>query len=614
MELSFARQLLDNTKQFAALENGKLPPELTPNALTEEIRRRGADSRACMNTINRIIDESLTPMFENPYTLTDEAADAYASLADSLFNRSQVVDMGLAEPIHRALLARARQKNDVNRIVYHDYWLCFLNLQWGERLFCAQAERYCNEAVSYLDQYENLEKETRLLMNRCLGNIYVAISSRRYATHDYTAFFAAIDRAVQFWSREDIRALDPDFPWEGFISQSHLSTCAWVDLLRGPLSEDQTLAWRVYYSSEVLYNTDRRAVPALVMWTDSRTLYMLSVARFHVGMLPARATTENLRRLFDDADMADYSQETIYRMLTLSALVLEYMRKIKGIAKEEVDKEEMRVLGRVHQYLKNMPADVDRYQINRAIANFIPYILESVNAEDAIPMLQLFAAYSSLPTRVHCEMMSRILVLLAEYFLPKMPERFIGVLDTETAEEVLARRGEIIARIRLSGLAHDLGKIRYLTAIATCARRITGAEFSIIQAHVNKGTRFDGDMLNDPLISDVIRGHHKWYNGVGGYPSVFDNTASRFRFILDMASVADSIDAATDGFGRSYADQRTLPEVMQEIRLQAGTRYSPVIAEALNAPELAARLAALLETERPAVYYEAYMESQGKTE
>ena len=33
---------------------------------------------------------------------------------------------------------------------------------------------------------------------------------------------------------------------------------------------------------------------------------------------------------------------------------------------------------------------------------------------------------------------------------------------------------------------------------------------------------------------DIARGHHKFYNGKGGYPNDFDNTASPERFMIDI--------------------------------------------------------------------------------
>ena len=37
---------------------------------------------------------------------------------------------------------------------------------------------------------------------------------------------------------------------------------------------------------------------------------------------------------------------------------------------------------------------------------------------------------------------------------------------------------------------------------------------------------------------DTTLGHHKWYNGKGGYPNDFDNTKSPYRFMIDIITRA----------------------------------------------------------------------------
>ena len=53
-----------------------------------------------------------------------------------------------------------------------------------------------------------------------------------------------------------------------------------------------------------------------------------------------------------------------------------------------------------------------------------------------------------------------------------------------------------------------------------------------------------GDEVFEPYI-DVILGHHKTYDGKGGYPADFDNTASSKRILIDLITIADCTDAAT---------------------------------------------------------------------
>ena len=95
-----------------------------------------------------------------------------------------------------------------------------------------------------------------------------------------------------------------------------------------------------------------------------------------------------------------------------------------------------------------------------------------------------------------------------------------------------------------------------LAIIETQHRPLTDEEFGIIRSHPNRGGQYlsiDEDLAR---YVDIARGHHKFYNGKGGYPNDFDNTASPERFMIDIITVCDCLDAATDQYGRNYHQAR----------------------------------------------------------
>jgi len=154
-----------------------------------------------------------------------------------------------------------------------------------------------------------------------------------------------------------------------------------------------------------------------------------------------------------------------------------------------------------------------------------------------------------------------------------------------------------------------LGIIYLLIANLTIySQSINDFEFEIIRTHtkIENLLNFKGEMVE--CVSNVIFGHHLWYNGEEGYPKDFDNRKSKYKFVIDMVSVADSIDAATDNIGRTYAKTISLEKVISEIQAQAGTRYSPIIADALNDENLLKKIQQCITSGREAAYYEAYME------
>ena len=121
--------------------------------------------------------------------------------------------------------------------------------------------------------------------------------------------------------------------------------------------------------------------------------------------------------------------------------------------------------------------------------------------------------------------------------------------------------------------------------IDTQLRPLFDSEFKLICEHPGKGAKlldFDEDFRQ---FRDIAWGHHKFYNGKGGYPANFDNTSSPDRIMIDLITRCDCLDAATDSLGRNYRRAKTVHQVAQEFVRDAGTRYNPDLAKLMNEDE-----------------------------
>ena len=175
------------------------------------------------------------------------------------------------------------------------------------------------------------------------------------------------------------------------------------------------------------------------------------------------------------------------------------------------------------------------------------------------------------------------------------------------AADVQAHRDELIQFIHNAALLHDVGKNAMLTIIDTQHRPLSDDEFSIIREHPTKGAEF---LSIDPDIArykDITHGHHKFYNGKGGHPADFDNTASPERIMIDVITLCDCMDAATDCYGRNYHMAKTVDQVLEEFRRDSGTRYNPDLVQFLSEnAELQETLRVIAGKKRLEIYYETY--------
>jgi hypothetical protein len=233
--------------------------------------------------------------------------------------------------------------------------------------------------------------------------------------------------------------------------------------------------------------------------------------------------------------------------------------------------------------------------------------LDASNRQSYIDILLTSTTHNHLPTYVHSMMVSHLLVCFVSWFIENKPEKFIGICEAKNEAEVVEKSAMILEETRIAGLAHDIGKIAYIQAVSVISRRLTEGELDLIKRHPDEGWYYLAGK-DFGCISDVIRGHQKTNDGKSGYPHNFDNTASPYKFMIDICSASDCIDAATDNIGRSYQRSKTADEIMDEIIAQSPDRYNPEIALALRDEKLRETVNYIIHHKRKEYYYKAYCE------
>jgi diguanylate cyclase (GGDEF)-like protein len=134
---------------------------------------------------------------------------------------------------------------------------------------------------------------------------------------------------------------------------------------------------------------------------------------------------------------------------------------------------------------------------------------------------------------------------------------------------------EHLARIRVAGLLHDVGKIGIPDAILNKPAKLTADEYLQMQTHSLLG--YDIISAADlPIEARWVRHHHERYDG-HGYPDKLDgeNIPLEARII----GVADAYEAMTSD--RPYRKAPGQDYAIGELRRHAGTQFDPQAAEAL---------------------------------
>jgi response regulator RpfG family c-di-GMP phosphodiesterase len=165
--------------------------------------------------------------------------------------------------------------------------------------------------------------------------------------------------------------------------------------------------------------------------------------------------------------------------------------------------------------------------------------------------------------------------------------------------------------VKKSALLHDIGKVKITNIINMQGRRLSNMEFKGISLHPEFGMELLKEDKDLEKYIDIVLYHHKYYDGTKGYPIGDLNTKSKYRIIIDIVSLADSLDAATDDLGRNYKNSKNVLEVIDEFILGSGTRYNPDLVEIIkNNEPLIQEFITITKEKRPHYMYQAYMESK----
>jgi putative nucleotidyltransferase with HDIG domain len=152
----------------------------------------------------------------------------------------------------------------------------------------------------------------------------------------------------------------------------------------------------------------------------------------------------------------------------------------------------------------------------------------------------------------------------------------VGVYASKIAREVGLPK-ELIERVYIAGVLHDVGKIGVRDYVITKPDRLTPEEYEEIKRHPEIGAKILEPVSFLADVVECVRHHHEWYDGSEqGYPERLrgDRIPLPSRIIL----VADTVEAMTSD--RPYRNGLPLEVVVRELHKFSGSQFDPACVEA----------------------------------
>lgn len=473
---------------------------------------------------------------------------------------------------------------------------------------------YYDEALAFLekDVFASLSEELRACLIMLCINGTAMYNTRPQASGDENLEFATKQKE----GLDRIRAVLEDPFYLSLIPEettqkaklyvmSYVAAFCFLEGLSAELYEE---SWACALQIEREWNARPDFVESSLYLTSMREILLLSA--FRTASPEVERCLKDCIEIYEARDRSDYTDRGTNPNLGLAKSIFLVLCSIKK-------KDPGKLSEHMEEILYGLPLDVMSYLYKSPhrehLGSYVNVLSQFIEYFEELPggiRMRNFCIHSMAamhpPTYVHSNMVAKLTVCMTRHLLSLMPEVFCGFPGCRTAEEVWESKEKIMDYAWHSALYHDIGKLYVIETIAMYGRKLLNSEYELIRSHPDKGAeiaeRFDS--MKDYV--DVIRGHHLWYDGSRGYPEGVDTSKSPYKSIISIVSVADSLDAATDGVGRSYRPGKTLENIKNELKEGSGTRYAPYMAELFEDPATYEDLEYLLKNGRRRMYRDTY--------
>lgn len=129
--------------------------------------------------------------------------------------------------------------------------------------------------------------------------------------------------------------------------------------------------------------------------------------------------------------------------------------------------------------------------------------------------------------------------------------------------------------VHFGALIHDIGKISVPAEILSKPSRLSQAEYSLIKTHPSTGFEILDDIDFPWPVAEMVHQHHERLDG-SGYPRGL--SGDDIMLEAKIIAVADVVEAITSH--RPYRPALGLEQAMEEIKVNRGKFYDPVVVDA----------------------------------
>lgn len=573
---------LENIKRVSQLLQHAELQGLPEEEVNRCLRERSRIIREIRSENTKILRQELFPLLDDILTADGEDIQALEEFADRLMQGR--MDAGIRYYVCNALVTCARVRDQRRLLIKELYMTGMALFEFQSMLEQGEAGRFqwkqsllFGEAAGYIRFYDEIEDaETRGYIHRAMGNMALPLSACDRKSADKK--FAVIRRSLQVLTDPVYREKTPQLPWELYTYKSHQERTSMLSWLRNGTATSRDVR-EVMESAQYVFDIQRKEAEKTGGRPKLRWFYAYYAASYHCGIHTLEELLHNLEKTYALADHSDYSLDGMYGNLFLPLVYSSYVEKDRTV-REKKKPVVLMMYRRQLEYLRRVPKGEDMntlfYYVRCCLAGYLEYPGDNSFRE----YIEQVMEGRHLETHVHSGMVAQIARLLLQELLRTDAELLLGVRGAKSLRELREREAELLEFIYEGGKIHDIGKMKMLELYEAPGRGRISEEEELHELHAGLGGRILERCRSTEDFVPFAVGHHRWYDGQGGYPESYRREDVQDAVLVDIVSVADFMDQSCNPVGDYQLDIISYDEMLAQLEAYAGSRFSPRVAAA----------------------------------
>lgn len=608
---AYQEKYVENLKLIMSLSGA---PEEIPEDIgrfMQERRKRNAEIAAIAEENTELLRRNLMPVLDDIVSASEEETAQLEDFAAHLLQGAKYLDLLLNYMIRNALVAYARKHEDRNMLIrqlYHTgmalYYMQQIISHADRNDYRWKMSMLFGEAASCIKKYDEIrDADTRGYIHRAMANL--ALSYSWTIPEEADRKIRAIRRSFQVLTDPRYHEKTPELPWDLYLYKSHQERTTAMQLLR--LGEADSLIVReVMESAEFVWkkqleNSRKKGVRPSLRW-----MLEYDIAQYHCGILDLFQLLNRMERAYMDREENDFSMNGIWNHIYLPAFYAVYMTDDPSMVRKK-KKVLLFMYGKMVDYVQRTPNN----QLNgtlidsllQSFKSFIEYP-DGIQARDFL--LDLVVCRDP-DVYVYLNLTANISRMIMEEALERIPEELAGMPGREDIPRAGAE--ELLGFTYECGMLHDIGTFLFSSLVTLSARSRLQEEEKMYTCHVYAGEQILSRFQSTKKYMPAALGHHRWYDGEGGYPEEYHREEDPCRQVTDVVAIASFLAGLLDSRFNDEKAEHSLKEALARVEQGAGTRFSPAFAALL--PKMEEKLEAYLERGAAEAYEKAFQMLRG---